>query len=288
MRNKDWSLVFFTLLSQLSVGIVLWLALLAVFFTGTSLSFETGFSPINPVSIALGLIVIATVSSFLHLGNPSNAPNALNNLSGSWLSREILAINVYVLSLLATMLLGRYSANSEAMTYMLLLSSLAGLVLLWMMVRVYAIPTIPSWNSWYTPLSFGASTICLGLLALLMFQHTGVVHVDSQTRIGLTILLMLILLIEVASALFNQLKLEKMHTGIDGPVFDRGAFHTMFLLRAGMLITAFVLVFVFIVNPAALPGNSGHTWLYAMLALIIAAQITGRVLFYASYFRLGV
>jgi hypothetical protein len=62
----------------------------------------------------------------------------------------------------------------------------------------------------------------------------------------------------------------------------------MFLLRAGMLITAFVLVFVFIVNPAALPGNSGHTWLYAMLALIIAAQITGRVLFYASYFRLGV
>jgi anaerobic dimethyl sulfoxide reductase subunit C (anchor subunit) len=85
LRNKDWSLVFFTLLSQLSVGIVLWLALLAVFFTGTSLSFETGFSPINPVSIALGLIVIATVSSFLHLGNPSNAPNALNNLSGSWL-----------------------------------------------------------------------------------------------------------------------------------------------------------------------------------------------------------
>ena len=102
------------------------------------------------------------------------------------------------------------------------------------------------------------------------------------------VFLMLVLFVEVASTLFHELKLEKMETGIDGPVFDQGTFHALFLSRMGILIIAFLLVFIFIINPGALPGSSVHLWLLVTLVLIVAQEIAGRVLFYASYFRLGV
>ena len=95
MRNQDWSLVLFTTLSQLSVGIILCFTLLGYSGTDLGLVFAMGLSFKNPVFLALVFIGVATLISFLHLGKPSNAPRALNNLSGSWLSREILAIGVY-------------------------------------------------------------------------------------------------------------------------------------------------------------------------------------------------
>ena len=100
MRNQDWSLVFFTTLAQLSVGIILWFTFSGYFYNDMGLLIETGLSFRNPVLLALIFIGVATVISFLHLGKPSNAPNALNNLSGSRLSREILALGAYSLSLL--------------------------------------------------------------------------------------------------------------------------------------------------------------------------------------------
>ena len=90
---------------------------------------ETGLSLRNPVLLALVFIGVATVVSFLHLGKPSNAPNALNNLSGSWLSREILALGAYSLSLLVALVLGWKTGNTEYLKYTLVASSVIGLAL---------------------------------------------------------------------------------------------------------------------------------------------------------------
>lgn len=288
MRNKDWSLVLFTILSQLSVGIVLWLVLLVFSSTHTGELFETGFGFKNPILLALALIGIATISSFLHLGNPKNAPNAMNNLSSSWLSREIMAINIYVLSLLASFVLGWFSANVEILKCFLLLNSLAGLALLWMMIRVYAIPTIPSWNNWYTPLSFGSSAVCLGLLAMLVLTHFGMVIVSDSAIQWSLVFLMLVLLVETASVWFHQMNLEKMQTGFDGPEFHAGTFKKLFLARTGMLIITFVAVFILIIQTGFIRGDSYFPWIYPLLLLIVAQEILGRLLFYSSYFRVGV
>ena len=56
MRNRDWSLVFFTTLSQWSVGIMLWFTLSGYFLNDWGLLIDTGLSLRNPVLLALVFI----------------------------------------------------------------------------------------------------------------------------------------------------------------------------------------------------------------------------------------
>lgn len=288
MRKKDWSLVFFTTLAQLSVGIILWFTFAGYFYNDMGLLIETGLSTRNPVLLALVFVGVATVVSFLHLGKPANAPNALNNLSGSWLSREILALGIYAVSLIIVLALGWNTGNTEKLKYLLAPSSVLGLALLWMMIRIYVIPTIPAWHSWYTPLSFISTAICLGLLVYLTFQYAGTASNDWRLIKKLLFFLMLVLFTESISGFFHQSQLEKLNTGIDELVFDQGVFYKTFLLRMGLLTIAFLVVFMVVLDPGLLSGEDYFFWLYPLMVLIIVEEILGRLLFYSTYFRIGV
>jgi len=309
LRNKDWTLVFFTTLSQLSVGIILCFTWLVYFNSDTGFSFELGLSLKNPVFLSLMSIGLATTISFLHLGNPSNAPRSMNNLAGSWVSREILALGVYSTSLLIVLVLAWTNWNVEYLEYLLVLSSVFGLVFLWMMTRIYVIPTIPPWNSWYTGLSFISTTVCLGLITILFLhyilgcvncdeqfindQNAGCVtcyarFIDDQTGKYLTVSLMIILLIEIISGFYHQTQLGRMNTGIDDLVLNKGAFYQVFLIRMVMLILALLTLFVLLFKPGLLAEKDYFLWIYPLLVLLIAQELTGRLLFYSSYFRIGV
>jgi len=288
LRNQDWSLVLFTTLAQVSVGIILWFTLASYLYGDMGLFIEAGPGFRIPAFLALVFIAVATVISFLHLGNPSNAPNALNNLSGSWLSREILALGVYSVSLIIVLALDWKTGSAEYLKYFMVLSSVTGLALLWMMTRIYVIPTIPAWNSWYTPLSFVSTAICLGLIVLLIFLDTGLANSDARIFRKLMGFLMLILFIETASGFNHQIQLEKMKTGIDELVFNQGTFYKVFLVRMGLLFILFLAAFILTFNPDLLLDNGSNTGLYPLFVLIIVQELMGRLLFYSSYFRIGV
>ena len=320
MRNKDWTLVFFTGLSQLSVGVILCFTWLVYVENDARFFMEMGLNLKNPVFLALISVGLATIISFAHLGNPSNAPKSLNNLTGSWVSREILALVVYSISLLIVFVAGWKNWNVEYLAYLLILSSVLGLVFLWMMIRIYVIPTIPPWNSWYTALSFISTAICLGLITILFLHHNlgcvtcdeqlidGVVCVtcyaqlidgvgcvtcyarftDDQTSKELMFYLIVILLIEIVSGFVHQSRLQKMNTGIDDLVLNKGAFYQVFLTRMVMLILALLTLLVLLLKPTLLAENDNFTWMYPLLVLLIAQEFTGRLLFYSSYFRIGV
>jgi len=286
MRNQDWSLVFFTTLSQWSIGIILCFTWLVYFSNDMGLIVETRLRPGNPALLALLLVGVATTVSFLHLGNPTNAPYTLKNLSGSWLSREILAIAVYSLSVTVVLLAGWETGDVEYLKYSLLPSSVAGLALLWMMVRVYMMPTIPAWNSWYTPLSFVSSTVCLGLITFLL--HTVVsTGTDEQTSKFFVGVLIAILILEVISGLSRQLQLGKMDTGIDGPAFRQGAIYRLFLARMAVLLIACLAMLFLVLQRDFSPGNNYFAWMYPILVLVIIQEFVGRLLFFLSYFRTG-
>ena len=288
MRKQDWSLVVFTTLAQLSIGIVLWFTISAYFLNDAGLLIETGLSFRNPVLLALVCIGVATVVSFLHLGNPANAPNALNNLASSWLSREILALNIYILGLCVVLLQGWITEDAENWAYILTPLCVIGIGLLWMMIRIYVIETIPAWNSWYTPLSFALTALCLGLLTLLVFQFTGAEDINEQNVSYLLLLLMLILFTESATGFLHQSRLEKLDTGINDLSFDRGAFYITFLVRMALLTIAFLVVFVAVLDSNLLREYGFHIWLYPLLFLVTIQELLGRLLFYSSYFRIGV
>jgi anaerobic dimethyl sulfoxide reductase subunit C (anchor subunit) len=287
LPDRDWSLVFFTTLSQLSIGIVVCFTVLVYFDNGAGFFIETGLGLKNPALLALIFVGVATVTSFLHLGNPANAPNALNNLSGSWLSREILALSGYSLSLLIVIGAGWKIGNIASLKYYLALSSAIGIVLLWMMVRIYTVPTIPAWNTWFTPLSFILTTLCLGLLTVLCLHQLGIVNIEKQVN-GLMTFLIIVLFLEIVSGLVHHIRLEKIDTGIDDIVFNKGTFYWVFLFRMGILITAFLVLLVIIFKPEVYPGAGSYAWIYPLMIFVIAQELLGRLLFYSSYFRIGV
>ncbi len=286
MRSRDWSLVFFTILAQWSVGITVCLTGLILFSDDPAVIVETGLSARNPVLLALLLIAVATTSSFLHLGKPSNAPGALNNLAGSWLSREIFAIGLFSASLLLTLFSSWKPGGMEYPGYLLLMCSITGLFLLWAMARVYLIPTIPSWNSWYTPVSFALTSLCLGLVTLLLLDVAGTGDADQQVRVHVT-LLVAILALEMVSALLHQHRLKGMDTGFDGPAFQHGTYYKLYLARLALLLIS-CLALLFLLLQAELPAASNFNWVYPILALVFIQETAGRFLFYLSYFRVGV
>jgi len=288
LSNRDWSLVLFTTLAQWSVGIILCFTWPVVVNHGMSGIFETGLTLRNPILLSLIFISIATFSSLLHLGNPKNAARALNNLSGSWLSREILAIGVFTACLVFILLLGWKTSNFEYLNYLMVLGSLIGLALLWTMTRIYVIPTIPAWNSWYTPVSFVSTAFSLGLLTLLVLNVNSVMsiagHIDRSAPIALAVML----LIEMLSGIAHQSKLGKLDTGMNKLVFNRGIYYRVFLFRVALLVIALVMLLIVIGNTNIFAATHLDTWSFVLLSLVVVQELTGRLLFYSSYFRIGV
>ena len=282
MRRGDGSLVFFTILSQWSVGIVICLLLLNV-SGGAALADMATPGPANSLWLALLLIVAATTASFLHLGNPSNAPKAIRNLARSWLSREILAIGLYSASLAATLLYG-WRTGAPYPGYLLGVCSGTGLFLIWTMSRVYRIPTIPAWNSVYTPLGFTLTTLSLGSISCLVFAGSGVLAVDGRGSSFLAALLVIVLLLELVASILQRRGLLAMDSGINGPEFDNSTWRRLFLVRLILLLVALLLVLPLVFSA----GIGTPLWLLAPMALLVVQELIGRAMFYGSYFRVGV
>ena len=287
LNKRDWSLVLFTCLSQASIGIILWLLIVHGLSYGGDWVSETGLAMRNPVLIALVLMGVATFISFLHLGSPQNAPYSLSNLAGSWLSREILFINLYAASLLLIFALGWHSGDVNSLGTWITLSSLLGLALLWMMIRIYVMPTIPTWNTWYTPLSFVCTTVSLGAVIMLLLETAASVHATENITRLLLPALIIILSLELLSSVMHHASIQKIPGGLQKPEFRQGRYYQVHILRT--VILAVTIIGMIFVHGGLLPvsANIEYPWLVLCLALIISQELLGRLLFYASYFRIG-
>lgn len=170
MNNSDWPLMVFTLIMQFSVGVVLLYDLFLLFpiaLKKQKLPFR--FQMI--LLIALIAACVGIVFSLLHLGNPVNALKTLSNLNSSWLSREILFVIIYSgMLLIATGLQFRFPSSVRYYKGLLDLTSLTGLVLVYVMTRIYQLPSMPAWDSIFTPISFLLAVLLSGSCFLLLFQ----------------------------------------------------------------------------------------------------------------------
>jgi len=100
----NWSLVCFTLFTQSAIGLV-WVSVMGRWFGGGTRADFT----IWPISIALSLTGLGLYAALAHLTKPRLAPNALRNLTSSWLSREVLLVQAFAGALDAGTSNGPYS-----------------------------------------------------------------------------------------------------------------------------------------------------------------------------------
>jgi DMSO reductase anchor subunit len=255
-------LVAFTLLSQTAVGAFLTLGALDVW--ADTLAGEAAARALtNGLLLAIGPVVgVAMLSSLLHLGSPRNAWRSAANLRTSWLSREIVCAGLFAGSGAAFAALRWSGVGPEGLrTLLALAGAVSGVALVYAMARVYRLRTVPRWDTPLTTVSFFATALLLGPLAV----GTGLVLLP-----GLPVELVrgpLHWIALVAAAGFGA---EIAATG-------RGTLHGVrrFLLVAGVALCVVLL----------LSGARFAPALVATFAVALAAQVLGRYLFYVDGLR---
>jgi DMSO reductase anchor subunit len=94
--DREWSLIIFNILGQMSVGAFLALGL-AHFYAVRKAGLRHADLLSTRALIALGpILVLGMLAVFGHVGNPERVFNMLSNLDTSWLAREVAAYGVFL------------------------------------------------------------------------------------------------------------------------------------------------------------------------------------------------
>ncbi|MBZ0296392.1 MAG: dimethyl sulfoxide reductase anchor subunit [Anaerolineae bacterium] len=167
MNPNEWALVVFTVVMQMAVGSFVILGGVH-FFASRRHGVEQADKLSDRALIAIGpAVVFALIVTLFHLGNPINAPRAISNLGTSWLSREIaLSLAFSIVGAVFAFMQWRKIGTPAIRNAIALINAAIGLVLVYAMSMVYRIPTVPSWDSIATPISFFITTFLLGSLAM--------------------------------------------------------------------------------------------------------------------------
>jgi len=296
--RKEWPLVAFTILGQMAVGIFL-----AAFFPrsllGILLPASVGPSPdsapqgskIVLLAIVLALSAAAALISFFHLHHPFRARYVLSNLRTSWLSREIL----FELGFLALVSAGAFLAwrrptDAGLWNSVIVVGSLAAVLFIASMSKLYMLPSVPAWNQHYTPVSFLLTTLTLGTMATTL-----VMDVMGGGRDSFGVLLRVSFFLVGAKLIFALL-LTPAH-GICGsrpgpslrpPVETPRRLHWGRLaLRSVGLVLIGAAIMTRGVEHRAAAGAGVTGLLAAAFVLVLAAEVIGRFLFYGLIVRPG-
>ncbi len=308
---RELPLVIFTIIAQMSVGSFVVLGLIHLFGARGGTARRDVIDKVSdPALYAIGpILVLGLLASVMHLGTPIRAINALRHIDSSWLSREIL------FGLLFAAIGGAFAFSQWFKWFTPLLrqalaglAAVVGLALIWSMTMVYLLPTVPAWDSWATPARFFATTFLLGSLAVgaaLVItadvrRRRGAVADEASDKVvmsslrGIAIGAIAMLGLEFVVL---PLYLGKLATdGSSAATESAGALVTTYGTYAVVqLVLVFLGVALLGVFLSRLAGRSRSAIQVRMLAiapvaafvLVFAGEIIGRMLFYASYARVG-
>jgi anaerobic dimethyl sulfoxide reductase subunit C len=306
MNTNELALVIFTIAAQMSVGAFLVLG--GVHFFATRYA---GIEEADKLStyalLAIGpVMVVGLIVSFFHLGNPINAPRAIMNLGTSWLSREILFGVLFAgFGFLFAIVQWRKWGSPGLRNVLALVAAVFGLGLVISMAMVYySLPSVPAWNNWVTLASFFATTVLLGAVAIsaafvgaFAYLHARKHEASEKQRHILTITLRWMALVSLIVLGF-QLVIQPLYMGYlasSGPVAEKSAailvqeYGALLALRYVLLFLGAGLFSFFIYKFARSARNIGllSTLAFSAFTLVLAGELIGRYLFYASYVRIG-
>ncbi|MFK4765281.1 dimethyl sulfoxide reductase anchor subunit family protein [Desulfobaculum sp. SPO524] len=149
MNSMELPLVFFTVLSQMAVGMTVFAALVPQEAAAGAQTRRTG------EMAAIALLCAGLVASVFHLGHPLGAPRALVNIAHSWLSREILAFGAFAFLMIVSMFV-----RSRAVSVVV---PVVGLAALGTSALAYMAPSIPALDNAVPGALFAVTAAMLGV-----------------------------------------------------------------------------------------------------------------------------
>jgi anaerobic dimethyl sulfoxide reductase subunit C (anchor subunit) len=302
---REWALIIFTVLVQMSVGSFLVLGVVHFYATRKEGVEEADRMSTRALLAIVPVLVLAFLASLLHLGSPLNAYRAVNNLDTSWLSREILAgVSFAVVATIYAFLQWRKLGPAVLRIIIGWIAGLLGIALVFIMAKVYMLPTQPSWNSFATPISFFVTTLLLGLFAMGVAFVANYAYLQKKkadcVEAQCALLRAVMRGIAVASIILVGIELVVLPVYVavlaTGPAaamesigMMTGPFLALFILRVVLaFLGAGVFAFFFYRN-ASSPGREkvlGYL-AYAAFFIVLAAEVIGRFMFYATHVNIG-
>jgi anaerobic dimethyl sulfoxide reductase subunit C len=285
MIRREPQLVFFTIFSQMSTGLVVVWGLAAI-FTGSPDLFLSERLPQLVLGVALLVLVLGVVAASLHLGNPGRSLLTLTNLKHSWLSREALVGLVFgglVMTLLAISWAGTYPGLPWSLV---IVSSLVGLSLVWGIARLYMLRTVPAWNHLGTPATFLTTSLLLGTAAFQIIYTRFCGHLDWSRYFDLALLGLVSLqsLIWFSNLVFLSTRGEK---GVESLQIVWSVLRPLMIIRWVLSFGSLGLLFSRS-SDGSLLGINPFGAVFLVFALLLGSEIIGRWIFYGSYWREGI
>lgn len=280
MIAQNIPLIGFTLFCQLSVGTLILYNL--IIFLPTFRNKNRRPSQFKTILIiVLGFILIAVLFSVFHLGKPFRALNTLENISSSWLSREIFMLAAYsFFSALFTLFIFTISDWKRLILVTINLATFTGIVLIFTMSRIYSSLPIPAWQAIFTLMNFVAASLSLGAALLLMIQ---IKKGSLSGQQSLTWILGIVLVLEI---LFIPIFLSYLDQNSTASQLSLKLlledFSLIFYLRLGFQILSLAFIFKAIYNIRS-DTNENKKLIWPVIGAaccIFSNEILGRILFY--------
>ncbi|MBI5349806.1 MAG: dimethyl sulfoxide reductase anchor subunit [Chloroflexi bacterium] len=264
MNIREWALIAFTILAQMSVGSFIVLGIVH-FFATRKAGLEEADRLSDRALLAIGpTLLLGMVASLLHLGNPLTAYLAISNLGSSWLSWEVLSGVLFAaVGGVFAFMQWRKITSFTVRNIVALVAALIGIVLVYSMANVYQIRTQPAWNTALTPISFYATTLMLGVLAM-----------------GAAF---------VANYWYVQRKNPGCASEQTSAAMMYGEYGLVLVLRLVLVFIGAGILGVFIYQNALSAGHEKvmGSLAYVAFALVVVSEVLGRFLFYAAHARIG-
>lgn len=306
MNVREWALITFSILAQMSVGAFVILGIVHYYANrkaGMQEADRMSDRALIAIIVTLGLGLLA---SLFHLGNPLLAPRAVTNFATSWLSREILLGVLFALlgAVFATMQYFKLSTFAVR-NVIAWIAALVGLVLIYAMAQVYMLPIQPAWNTVVTPLSFFVTTLLLGMFALgtVFVINYAYIQIKDPKGAGTQRELLRDILKGIALGgvvlVGIELVILPLHLGylattgsaaaLDSVNLMIGPFGLIYFLRLVLAFLGAGVFGVFMYMAASQPGKERlmGTLTYGAFVLVFVAEVLGRFVFYATQRGIG-
>jgi anaerobic dimethyl sulfoxide reductase subunit C (anchor subunit) len=305
MDLREWALIVFTILAQMSVG-AFWVLNIVDYYAARKAGAEEADRMSDRALIAIfGVLALGMLASFLHLGNPFSAYRAVTNLGTSWLSREILfGVLFLVFGVVYAFLQWRKIGSITVRNVFAWIAALLGVGLVFSMSRIYMLFSQPAWNTIATPISFFVTTLLLGTLAMgaaYVWNYFQVLKVspdckDVQCELMRTTLRWLavaaVVLLGIELVVF-PIYLTFLATGNAAAVSSLQSMYAdhglVFALRLILVFVGAGVFGLFLYQSTHTDGEVKvlPTMAYSAFVLVLAAEVMGRYLFYITHQGVG-
>jgi anaerobic dimethyl sulfoxide reductase subunit C (anchor subunit) len=264
MHENFTYLVFFTTLSQTAVG--------ALIFREMTIM-RGGFEFISDrykkrsLLIITFLLILSLAIAFLHLGYPVNALNALNNIGRSWLSREILSLSLLIVALLIYLIVIFKDKSWRAAKTLSLVAIFLGISFIFSMIKLYLVPSIPSWYHPFTPVSYIITTLLCGFVLLAVIIGNKYDRIILNTRPFIAILIFFSLLNTII---------------FPGSFLKQGI--VLFIVRTALTFMSLILLSG---KKFIRPSNKTFIPLVILFFILFSSEIINRYIFFLSFDKHG-